>query len=163
MNCQELDTYLAYNRWANRRLLRAVGELTPDAFSKDLHASFDSVRGTLVHILWGEWGWLGFWRDVRFIPELPLEDFPTVSALEASWSELEQAQQEYVDTLAEEDLSAQRTVDDYCYTLGELIHHLLNHSTHHRGQVVCLLRQLGATPPATDFRDFLTETRYGAT
>jgi uncharacterized damage-inducible protein DinB len=30
--------------------------------------------------------------------------------------------------------------------VGQIIAHLVNHGTHHRGQVVTMLRQLGATP-----------------
>lgn len=62
-----------------------------------------------------------------------------------------------------EPVAAPRSVRGYEYALGELIQHLLNHSTYHRGQVALLLRQLGQSPPATDFRLFLTESRYGAT
>jgi uncharacterized damage-inducible protein DinB len=162
VNRQELDTYLAYDRWANHRLLQAAGALPAEAFSRDLRASFGSVRGTLLHILWGEWGWLRHWQEGTFIPEFPLEDFPTIAALEASWAELEQAQRAFVAGLTDEALRGQHAVDEHTYTLGELIHHLLNHSTYHRGQVVVLLRQLGHTPPDTDFRLFLTEARYGA-
>ena len=96
-------------------------------------------------------------------PELPPEEFPAVPALAARWAELEQEQQAFVAGLTDEQLATTRRVRSYDYTLGELIHHLLNHSTYHRGQVVLLLRQLGETPPATDFRLFLTEVRYGAT
>src|SRR3954451_6440214 len=39
------------------------------------------------------------------------------------------------------------------------IQHALNHSTYHRGQVAILLRQLGHTPPFSDYHDFLTEAR----
>jgi uncharacterized damage-inducible protein DinB len=51
-----MDTYLAYDRWANRRLLQAARALQVEEFSKDLHASFGSIRGAVLHILWGEWG-----------------------------------------------------------------------------------------------------------
>jgi uncharacterized damage-inducible protein DinB len=163
VNRQGLDTYLAYDRWANRRLLQAAGALSPEAFSKDLGASFGSVRGTLLHILRGEWGWLHYWRDGTFVREFPIDEFATVAALEASWSELEQAQRTFAAGLTDEDLLGPRMVDEYTYALGDLIHHLLNHSTYHRGQVVVLLRQLGRTPPATDFRLFLTETQEGVT
>jgi uncharacterized damage-inducible protein DinB len=47
-------------------------------------------------------------------------------------------------------------------TLAETIHHLLSHSSYHRGQVALLLRQLGHAPPATGFRVFLTATRTAA-
>jgi uncharacterized damage-inducible protein DinB len=163
VNRQELDTYLAYDQWANRRLLQAAGALRAEAFSRDLGASFGSVQGTLVHILWGEWGWLRYWQDGNFMPEFPLEDFPTVAALDASWSQLEQAQRAFVEGLTDEDLLGHRELDDHTYTLGELIHQTLTHSTYHRGQVAVLLRQLGQSPPATDFRLYLTESRYGAT
>jgi uncharacterized damage-inducible protein DinB len=33
----------------------------------------------------------------------------------------------------------------------------VSHSTYHRGQVATLLRQLGQTPPTTDFLVFLGE------
>ena len=148
MNRQELDIHLAYDRWANRRLLEAARALPAEEFSKDLRASFGSVRGTLLHILWGEWGWLRYWQEGNFIPEFSLEDFPSVAALEASWSELEQEQRAFVSALTDEDLLGQRAVDEHTYTLGELIHHTLNHSTHHRGQVVLLSDSLG-TPHRT--------------
>ena len=133
---------LAYNRWANRRLLQAAAALSADQFSKDLRASFGSVRGTLVHILWGEAGWLHYWKESAFIPEFALE-FPTVAAVEARWSELEDAQRPLVESLTDEALRQRRAVDEYTYTLGELIQQTLTHSVHHRGQVVLLLRQLG--------------------
>ena len=134
--------------------------MIPDAFSKDLGASFGSVRGTLLHILWGEWGWLRYWQEGNFIREFPLEDFPTVASLEASWSELEQARRGFVAGLTDEALLEPRPLDEHTYSLAELIQQTLNHSTYHRGQVAVLLRQLGHAPPATDFRIFLTEARY---
>ena len=35
--------------------------------------------------------------------------------------------------------------------------HVVNHSTYHRGQLATQLRQLGHTPPNTDFIRFLRE------
>jgi uncharacterized damage-inducible protein DinB len=33
----------------------------------------------------------------------------------------------------------------------DILLHIVNHSTYHRGQVTTLLRQVGAVPPETDF------------
>lgn len=38
---------------------------------------------------------------------------------------------------------------------GHMMQHLVNHSTYHRGQVMAMLRQLGAEPVSTDFLAFL--------
>ena len=162
MNRQDFRTHFAYNQWANHRLLEAAARLTTEAFAKDLNASFGSLRGTLNHMLWGEWWWLRFWQDDALPDDLP-EEFPTLEALKARWAHVEQEQESFFAGLTEEQLTKPRRVREYEYALEELLHHLLNHSTYHRGQVALLLRQLGATPPATDFRLFLTEVRYGAT
>jgi uncharacterized damage-inducible protein DinB len=34
---------------------------------------------------------------------------------------------------------------------GDLLRHVVNHSTYHRGQAATLLRQVGAVAPETDF------------
>jgi uncharacterized damage-inducible protein DinB len=38
----------------------------------------------------------------------------------------------------------------YANPLGELLRHVVNHGTYHRGQVATLLRQLDVKPPQTD-------------
>jgi uncharacterized damage-inducible protein DinB len=45
----------------------------------------------------------------------------------------------------------------FSHPLGQLIRHVVNHSTYHRGQLATLLRQLGQTPPSTDFTKYLRE------
>ncbi len=45
----------------------------------------------------------------------------------------------------------------FAHTLADLIRHVVNHSTYHRGQLVTMLRQLGHTPPSTDFTRYLRE------
>ena len=76
-----------------------------------------------------------------------------------TWAALEKEQDAYVQGLTEEMLRAPRAVDNDSYVLEELIQHCMNHSTHHRGQVVLMLRQLGRTPPGTGFRRFPTASR----
>lgn len=39
----------------------------------------------------------------------------------------------------------------WTYSLRHMLQHVVNHSTYHRGQVAGMLRQVGATPPATDY------------
>ncbi|WP_412467367.1 DinB family protein [Pedobacter sp. KLB.chiD] len=41
--------------------------------------------------------------------------------------------------------------DQYENSIDEILFHLFNHSTYHRGQVVTLLKKAGFTPPVTDY------------
>jgi len=45
--------------------------------------------------------------------------------------------------------------------LAQMMPHVVNYSTYHRGQVVTLLRQLGHTAPATDFSIYFDEQARG--
>lgn len=159
MNLQELWTWFDYNRWANRRLLAAVAEVPTADFDRDVGASFGSLKGTVRHLVWGERGWLRHWTQGSFGPDLSTAELPDLPAIAAEWARLESAQNGFVRGLTEEKLRAPHSVDGNAYVLGELLQHCLNHSTHHRGQVVQMLRQLGRTPPGTGLRQFLTESR----
>lgn len=45
------------------------------------------------------------------------------------------------------------TADDVrdAHTVQDMLRHVLNHSTYHRGQAATLMRQVGAVSPETDF------------
>jgi uncharacterized damage-inducible protein DinB len=159
MNVQDIRTLFAYNRWANRRLLEAAGELSAGELDRDLGGSFASIRGTLRHLLWGERGWLRYWQQGSFTPDLSPTDLPDLPSIAASWKSHEEEKAAFVRELTDEKLHTPCPVDENPYVLGELIQHIVNHSTHHRGQVVHMLRQLGKTPPGTGFRTFLAQNR----
>jgi uncharacterized damage-inducible protein DinB len=161
MSLESVQTFFAYNRWANRRLLKAASRLSPEEIDRDLRGSFRSIKGTLRHLLWAERSWFRFWRESSFGPALSPKEFPDLASIVATWADLEKAQGAFFDELSDRKLASRRKVDKDSYVLGELIQHALNHSTHHRGQVVLMLRQLGKTPPGTGFRQFLTASRRG--
>jgi uncharacterized damage-inducible protein DinB len=159
MTLQSVRTWFAYNRWANRRLLAASGELSAEERGRNLNGSFGSLHGTLRHLLWGERSWLRFWKGDDFGPDLGPDDLPDLPSIEAEWEALDRERDAFVAALDEAQLTAPRSVDEDAYVLGELLQHCLNHSTHHRGQIVLMLRQLGRVPPETGFRQFLTASR----
>ncbi len=152
----------AYNRWANARTLRAAVALSPEQLQKDLGTSHHSVFGTLAHILWAEWRWLARWLTPAPPPgpdPLLCTDLP---ALGGRWTEVEQAQAVFLDRLSGKALETSVTYENppgtpWTYPLWQLMQHLVNHSTYHRGQVTTLLRQLGARAAETDLLVFIDE------
>jgi uncharacterized damage-inducible protein DinB len=159
MTPNQLQTQAHYNLWANQRLLEASATLTTEERERDLRASFVSLQGTLIHILWGERGWLSFWQTGSFGPRPTPGDYPDFASLQRAWTTHDEVYVTFLSSLTQADLDAPRILDATTYALGELIQHALNHSTYHRGQVALLLRQLGHTPPFTDYHDFLSEAR----
>lgn len=159
MDARSARTLFAYDRWANRLLLEAAAQLPEEELLRDLRGSFGSILGTLRHLLWGERSWLRFWTERAFGPNLAPADYPDLPAIVANWSALESEQDAFARALTNERLTADLPVQENDYVLAELIQHAMNHATHHRGQIVLMLRQLGHTPPGTGFRQFLTASR----
>jgi len=155
MSLETIRALYHYNAWANHRTLEACAALTEKQFSQDLSTSFGSVRGTLVHILGGEWIWLERWQGRSPEALLPESEFPTLASMQERWVEIERGLAEFVAGLKPSDLD--RVIEyrnlrgnRFGYPLMSMLHHLVNHGTYHRGQVTTLLRQLGAKPRATD-------------
>lgn len=161
MTVEQLHSLALYNRWANTRLLQVAATLSVEERERELRASFDSLQGTLIHILWGERGWLHFWQAGSFVPASTSGEYPDFASLRSAWTYHDDAYAGYLHRLTQAELDAPRILDADTYTLGELIQHAINHSTYHRGQIALLIRQLGHVPASTDYHDFLAEWRAG--
>ena len=156
-----------YNRWANAELLAAASALSNVDLERPLGTSHGSLFGTLLHILWGEWLWLGRWQQAA--PQVPDPlSARTLSELKSSWSAFEGSQEAFLLAVREPDLHRIISYENppgttWSYSLQHMLQHVANHSAYHRGQVVSLLRQLGAQPPPTDFLVFFdVSTTSGA-
>lgn len=153
VTAQEL---LRYNTWANKRVLDTVAVLDSGQFTRSLGGSYPSVQATLTHILWAEWVWLERWQGGSPQELFTPEEFPSLSALKARWSQVQASQEAFGASLTAEQLQQvlryrNRKGEVWEYALWRMLYHLCNHSTYHRGQVTNMLRILGAEPVATDF------------
>jgi uncharacterized damage-inducible protein DinB len=151
MTLQDLHTMLDYHYWARDRVLAAVEALTPEQFTRDLGSSFRSVRDTLAHLYSAEWAWYQRWHGTSPTAMLPADQFPDVASLRAAWTAHEAQMRRYFATLDE---AAAHRVMQYktlggqpgASSLAEMLQHVVNHASYHRGQVTTMLRQLGAAP-----------------
>ena len=167
MNSADLKTMIEYHYWARDRLLDAVETLSPDQFNKDLGSSFKSVRETMVHTYAAEWAWYSRWQGKSPTALLTSDAFPDVPSIRRAWSELEQNLRRFVDELGD---NVDR-VFDYTLLSGaagstplwQMLQHVVNHASYHRGQVTTMLRQIGAAPPkAMDMIAFYRSKRVRA-
>ncbi|HEY8612351.1 MAG TPA: DinB family protein [Roseomonas sp.] len=129
-----------YNRWANERVYDCAAQLTPQALAEDRGAFFGSLLGTLNHLLVTDRLWTSRLEGVSphgtRLNEILHEDFKELSAARQSQ---DQAIITFVDGLSEERFAQPL---DYATTSGapqsqplhQVLAHLFNHQTHHRGQ-----------------------------
>ena len=162
MNPEHLRLIYDYNAWANRRSLNSCAGLSTEQFTRDLGSSFRSVRDTLVHILGGELIWLERWKGGTPEQLEPVDRYPNLESVRQRMSEVDKDLSAFAAELNGEKMAS---VLHYRTTAGkeqaqpywQMMQHLANHSTYHRGQVATLLRQLGAQPVATDLIAYLRE------
>ena len=152
-----LKQYASYNVWANQRLGELILTLPPEKHLEEINNSFSSLLKTVLHIWDAESMW---WQRLKLQERIlrPSEEF-TGNMQEAIYLLLQQSRQweEWVN--AASDLSLDH-VFQYQNTKREVFKqpvyqvllHIFNHGTYHRGQLVTMLRQLGQTKiPQTDF------------
>ena len=159
MHIHYIQLLYEYNSWANHRTLDVCEPLSPEQFVHDLGSSFPSVRDTLAHIYGAEWIWLERWNG-RSPAGLPTPaDFPDLATLRARWKTLEADLHGFVTSLDTDKLNAPletRTLDGtrYAQPLWQMMQHLVNHGSYHRGQITAFLRQLGHKAVSTDLIRF---------
>jgi uncharacterized damage-inducible protein DinB len=151
-----------YHAWATQRLLDAVAPLGDEAYRRDVGLFFQSVHGTLNHLLVGE---CLIWQP-RFArgesPRLALD-------MEAEPDRTRLAQALLGGARAWEPLiagwPAERFDGELAYTttkgqdlslpFAPTLAHVFNHATHHRGQITAALTMLGQPGPVLDLVFFL--------
>ncbi len=161
MNQKDLQGLLDYHYWARDVSLDALAPLTPEQFTRQAESSFKSVRDTVAHIYAADLIWYTRWQGQSPSSLLSYDSFPDVTSIRTAWIDLESKVRAFVDELGDAGVSR---VFDYKLMSGapgstpfaEMLTHVVNHGSYHRGQLTTLLRQLGAAPPkSTDMITFL--------
>jgi uncharacterized damage-inducible protein DinB len=162
MTPEQIQLLYEYNAWASHRLLDACAALTEEQFTRSNGSSFPSVRDTLVHIMGAEWVWLERWQGRLDVTLPSASDSPGLADIRRRWAQLERDLLAFVAKLTAEDLAGTRNLrtlkgEPYALPLWQLMQHVVNHGSYHRGQVTTMLRQLGASAVATDLVAFYRE------
>lgn len=152
MTPDEARELIDYHVFARERALAAAAALTPEQFVHDLGSSFGSVRDTLAHLYGADEVWLSRWRggDPRGLPAAA--GFAELVALRAAWARLDPELHAFVRGLDAAGLQRSLTYRAFngqaaTLTYAQMLRHVVNHGSYHRGQVTTLLRQLGAPAP----------------
>jgi uncharacterized damage-inducible protein DinB len=158
----------AYHVWANQLLLQAIEELPAELQQKEIASSFNSLQKTVLHMWDAESIW---WQRIKLqerivIPTASFQgDFrEAASALlnqDRQWLDWISAAQEQ---MLQHVFSYQNSKkEQFKQPVYQMLLHLFNHGTYHRGQLVTMLRQVGVTRiPQTDFIVWSRKKRNGS-
>ncbi len=153
--------YAQYNVWANKLILDTILKLEHGATDKEIVSSFPSIRTTIIHVWSAEYSWLQRLQ----LAENPIwvqgEFSGTFEQACDAWQKtsahlLQFVEKQYDDRSLEHVLQFyDRQKVSHKMPVYQVLQHVFNHSTQHRGQLITMLRQLGATKiPGTDFIGF---------
>jgi uncharacterized damage-inducible protein DinB len=149
-----IDTlhHIRFNRWATALTIESVRPLTSEELDRPIGGSYGTLRGTLAHIYMGDQIW---WDRLQGRPTGGLSDYqpPADRApWEEEWLALLDRYIEWAQAADWNQVISYRFIsgDQYQSPIWQILLHLTNHGSYHRGQVSNMLRQLGRTPAKQD-------------
>jgi uncharacterized damage-inducible protein DinB len=154
---QLLRSFAAYEYWANQRLLALIMDLDSEQQQCEIKSSFPSIYRTCLHIWDASTIW---WQRVHQAEQIVVPSLSfNPSMTDVNNGLLAQNQQwvKWIDSASDEALSRQLPYKNmkgeaFVQPVNEILMHLSNHGSYHRGQLVTMLRQLGVENiPATDY------------
>jgi uncharacterized damage-inducible protein DinB len=152
-----LQQYVAYTIWANEKMYGTIGKLSDEQVHQPVNSSFKSIYHTLLHSWDAESAW---WQRMKLVEHIvvPSTHFTgTVAELHGKMMQQSGLWKEWVDNATEAALQHEfiyqnTKKEQFKQPVWQMLLHIVNHGTYHRGQLVTLLRQLGVEQiPQTDF------------
>lgn len=155
-----VKTMARYNAWQNAQLTELLGDMPVKELKADRGAFFGSIFATLNHLLWGDMMWMNRFDDSFDKPAVGPEKHAELTPTFAVWS-AERFQMDgkivtWAKSLRAIDLKGDLTWHSgitgtkQTQPLGTCITHLMNHQTHHRGQIHAMITATGRKAPVSD-------------
>ena len=157
VSADTLQLQLDYTAWASQCLMDVAATLTQEELTRDFKTADKTVLGTLVHIYSAERVWLSLAKAEPGAKFGTRED-RDLSSLQTEWPALYQRWKQWLRDSCGEDVARPISFQVKGRTCArpawQVVLHLVNHATHHRGQVSGFLRAMGQTPPPLDLMHY---------
>ncbi|MEP6700199.1 MAG: DinB family protein [Bacteroidota bacterium] len=152
-----LKQYAAYNVWATQRILDTIIPLPEEKQLAEVPSSFNSLYKTVLHVWDAESIW---WQRMKMQERIirPSENFKgTMQDVSTGLIQQSKQWEEWVSSASDLLLDHvfqyyDNKKEHFKMPVYQMLHHVFNHGTYHRGQLVNMLHQLGIEKvQATDF------------
>lgn len=146
--------HLDYTAWASQHLLDGAAGLTEEERNRDFGSSEHSFLGTLLHVFGADRIWLYRVAGGENPGGLSPAD-RNLAVLQNDWPAVLERWRIWAAELTDEATETQLDYRDlkgnpYRQPIWQVVLHVVNHATHHRGQAVGFLRAMGKVPPSID-------------
>lgn len=146
--------HIDYTAWASGLLLDAARQLSPEELNRDFQTADKSVLGTLLHIFGADRLWLQRIRGDAPSALLQPED-RDFARLEQAWPAVHRGWKQWAAGLSDAQIVEHISYRDMAghphqQPAWQIVLHVVNHGTHHRGAVSGFLRAMGHPPPKLD-------------
>ncbi len=157
-----VDGIRKFHGWTHASLsllLDHVGTLSPADYTREVPGfGRPTIRHELIHTFNCEGFWVHVLQGLRF-QDRAANDYPDVSRARVLQQEVSVQTLAYLSRLSDEQLNSGMELrfadgDTAVRTPALVLHHLLTHAFHHKGQIVAMCRALGHPAPDTDLNQF---------
>ncbi len=152
-----------YNAWAHARLFAVLAALPPPVLNQRRASGQGSLLGTLSHAWVVDQIWQAHLegRPHGYTSRNTANE-PVLAQLQAGQAALDAWYTAYADALqpqAHDEVVDFRFVDGGAGAMrrGDILLHVINHKTYHRGYVAQMLYESGSRPPVMDLPVFLRD------
>jgi uncharacterized damage-inducible protein DinB len=154
-----------FHHWATDKAFDAVAPVSAAELDRQWGGSFGTGRGLLRHVLGAERIWCDRLTKGQSAKAIP--DFPATYGgreFRDEWQRVRAEQRTYLDALTPDAVAKDLTYTNikgqtWTFPLADVLFHVVNHGTYHRGQITQLLRDLGRDAPSTDFTAYLPQEK----
>lgn len=160
MDGNTLLDLLRYHEWANSRILATIAQVAPEALTAPAALDHGTAWQTLLHLVDVEWSW----RLIAQGEPTPamlweIETLTDLPQLTTFWHGEQATLRAYIQSL---DTAALQAIVEFGAAeapqqakRGQILLHLLNHSTQHRTELARYLTDRGHSPGDLDLLDLL--------
>jgi len=147
----------AYHQWANQLLTDRILQLPDELVQQDVPSSFAGLYATLLHMWDAEAIW---WQRMKLLEQITIPSHGFSGKTHELVKHLMQQSRQWHEWIANahEHMFDHQFIyqnskrESFKQPVYQMLLHLFNHGTYHRGQLVTIMRQLEVDGiPQTDF------------
>ena len=162
---QHLETLARYKAWADERLYGILARIPADALAAPSSIFAGSILRTLNHVYLMDVVWkLHLLGIPHHLTTRNPETAPPLVELRFAQLDIDAWYIDYARTMTADTCNE---IVDFTFIGGgegalrreDMLLHVVNHTTYHRGHITAMLNQMGMQPQATDLPVFLRDTR----